>query len=68
VTKIYTFLINELITAGLEEDSTPYFLLLDADGQPWKKQPLEMSAPDIIEYVQCRFGDLFAGFCRAMKS
>jgi hypothetical protein len=60
---MFEYLATELRDAGFS-GSSPFFILYDADGQPWKKMPAEMNAQDIIEYIDNRLGPMFAGWCR----
>jgi hypothetical protein len=61
---IFEFLVDEIVAAGLP-DSAPYFVTVhDDDGTMWPKAPQDMSANDIFEYVDARFGPAFAEMAR----
>jgi hypothetical protein len=64
---MFEYLVNEIIEAGIPAPGdlqNPFFVLFDADGQRWGKLPYQMSAADILEYVDNRFGPLFVGFIK----
>jgi hypothetical protein len=49
-----------LIYAGFAQQN-PFFVLSD-----WHKQPREMNASDILEYVDHHFGEPYLTFCRGI--
>jgi hypothetical protein len=64
---MFEYLVNEIIEAGIPPPGdlqNPFFVLFDADGQRWGKLPHQMSAADILEFVDNRFGAVFVGFCK----
>jgi hypothetical protein len=60
---LFEFCVNEIIGAGFPIPN-PFFTLFDCDGEFWPRAPHEMSAGDIYEYVEHRFGPLFVGYLR----
>jgi hypothetical protein len=64
---IFEITFSHIIEAGIETDEAAragVFLLFDADGELWKKQAWEMNADDVVEYIDNRFGPVFAGWCK----
>jgi hypothetical protein len=49
--------INEIMLAGFQGRANPYFVLFDAHGQRWPKNPSTMGPRDIAKYVRVRFGN-----------
>jgi hypothetical protein len=64
-------IVNKLLDAGFSQPSSSPFadaladFVTDADGNFWPKPPGQMSAADIFEYIEHRFGRLFVGFCKS---
>jgi hypothetical protein len=54
--------INAILDAGI--GGPDGILLFDTDGNLWKKQPDQMNPDDVVEYVQMKFGPLFASFVK----
>jgi hypothetical protein len=58
----FLFMVNAVLEAGI--GGPEGILLFDADGNLWKKQPDQMNPDDVAEYVEHKFGPVYAGFVR----